>query len=133
MMRPREIMRALRRLRVETGSLACAGCGHEHNCGIHGCAIIRGAGNLIDSQRALIQALKQANDDHRDMLAARERAASPAAVDRLMESICDRCRYELEGQLDQSTRRMYDVLCRNFSAIGIPNVKKGGDGHGGDT
>ena len=39
----------------------------------------------------------------------------------------------LEGQLDQSTRRMYDVLCRNFSAIGIPNVKKGGDGHGGDT
>lgn len=96
-MRPHEIVRALRRLRVETGSLACAGCGHEHNCGIHGCAIIRGAGNLIDSQRALIQALKQANDDHRDMLAARERAASPAAVDRLMESICDRCRYELEA------------------------------------
>lgn len=30
----------------------------------------------------------------------------------------------LEGQLDQSTRRMYEVLCRNFSAIGIPNVKK---------
>ncbi len=39
----------------------------------------------------------------------------------------------LEGQLSQSARRMYDVLCRNFSAIGIPNVKKGGDGHGGDT
>ena len=30
----------------------------------------------------------------------------------------------LEGQLDQSTRRMYDVLCRNFSAIGMPIVKK---------
>lgn len=30
----------------------------------------------------------------------------------------------LEGQLGQSKRRMYDVLCRNFSAIGIPNVKK---------
>lgn len=39
----------------------------------------------------------------------------------------------LEGQLDQSARRMYDVLCQNFSAIGIPIVKKGGDGHGGDT
>lgn len=39
----------------------------------------------------------------------------------------------LEGQLDQSTRRMYEVLCRNFSAIGIPMAKKGGDGHGGDT
>ena len=30
----------------------------------------------------------------------------------------------LEGQLDQSTRRMYEVLCRNFSAIGIPIAKK---------
>lgn len=39
----------------------------------------------------------------------------------------------LEGQLDQSTRRMYDVLCQNFAAIGIPIAKKGGDGHGGNT
>lgn len=39
----------------------------------------------------------------------------------------------LEGRLGQSKRRMYDVLCRNFSSIGIPNVKKGGDGRGGDT
>ena len=39
----------------------------------------------------------------------------------------------LEGQLDQSTRRMYDALCQNFSAIGVLNMKKGGDGHGGDT
>lgn len=31
----------------------------------------------------------------------------------------------LEAQLDQSTRRMYEVLCRNFAAIGIPTVKKG--------
>ena len=38
----------------------------------------------------------------------------------------------LEGQLGQSKRRMYDVLCRNFAAIGIPNVN-GEDGHGGDT
>ena len=34
---------ALRRLRVETGSLACFGCGHEHNCSTHGCAILRNA------------------------------------------------------------------------------------------
>lgn len=96
-MRPHEIMRALRRLRVETGSLACASCGHEHNCGIHGCAIIRAAGNLIDNQRALIDALKQANQDHKAMLAERDRAASPAAVEELMERICGRCRYELEA------------------------------------
>ena len=34
---------ALRRLTVQTGSLACLGCGHEHNCAIQGCAIIRNA------------------------------------------------------------------------------------------
>ena len=37
----RELIAALRRLKVETGSLACMGCGYEHNCGIHGCAILR--------------------------------------------------------------------------------------------
>lgn len=36
-----ELITALQRLKVETGSIACLGCGHEHNCGIHGCAIIR--------------------------------------------------------------------------------------------
>lgn len=36
-----ELIAALRRLKVETGSLACVGCGYEHNCGIHGCAILR--------------------------------------------------------------------------------------------
>ena len=34
---------ALRRLRVETGSLVYFGCGHEHNCSTHGCAILRNA------------------------------------------------------------------------------------------
>lgn len=40
-MSSRELIAALRRLKVETGSLACMGCGYEHNCGIHGCAILR--------------------------------------------------------------------------------------------
>lgn len=42
-----EILCALDALAVQTGSLACQGCGHEHNCGIHGCAIIREAGKII--------------------------------------------------------------------------------------
>lgn len=40
-MSDRELIAALRRLRVETGSLVCVGCGYEHDCGIHGCAILR--------------------------------------------------------------------------------------------
>ena len=38
----------LRRMSVETGSLACLGCGHEHNCGIHGCALLRQAAETIE-------------------------------------------------------------------------------------
>lgn len=35
-MRDEDLLAALRRLKVQTGSLACLGCGHEHDCGIHG-------------------------------------------------------------------------------------------------
>lgn len=43
-----KLITALQRLKVETGSIACLGCGHEHNCGIHGCAIIRDAADRLD-------------------------------------------------------------------------------------
>ena len=43
-----ELITALRRLKVETGSLACLGCGYEHNCGIHGCAIINAAADRLE-------------------------------------------------------------------------------------
>ena len=42
-----DLLQALARLRVDTGSLACLGCGHEHNCSTHGCAILRAAADLI--------------------------------------------------------------------------------------
>ena len=41
MMTNADLAAALRRIAPETGSLACFGCGHEHNCGIHGCALLR--------------------------------------------------------------------------------------------
>lgn len=49
MMTPNNLVSALRRLRVETGSIACLGCGHEHGCSVHGCAIIREAADLIEA------------------------------------------------------------------------------------
>lgn len=42
-----ELITALERLKVETGSLACLGCGHEHSCSTHGCAIIREAAEVL--------------------------------------------------------------------------------------
>lgn len=45
----KECIKALKRLKVETGSLACTGCGHEHNCGIHGCKVIRAAAERLEA------------------------------------------------------------------------------------
>lgn len=47
----KELYKALRMLAVETGSLPCLGCGHENNCGIHGCAILRAASETIRQLR----------------------------------------------------------------------------------
>lgn len=35
-----ELAKALRAMKVETGSLVCLGCRYENNCGIKGCAIL---------------------------------------------------------------------------------------------
>lgn len=47
-MKTEDILAALLRLKVETGSLACMGCGREHDCGTHGCRIMREAAELIE-------------------------------------------------------------------------------------
>ena len=58
-MRDQELVSAIRRLKVETGSLACMGCGHEHNCGVSGCAVMREAADRIVNQGTHIAALQQ--------------------------------------------------------------------------
>ena len=45
--RVNSLLADLKRLKVETGSLACMGCGREHNCGVHGCAILREAADVL--------------------------------------------------------------------------------------
>lgn len=50
-MNDKALIAALKWMKVETGSLACYGCGHEHNCGIHGCAIIRAAVEKLEKMR----------------------------------------------------------------------------------
>lgn len=51
-MRDEDLLAALRRLKVQTGSLTCLGCGREHNCGIHGCAILREAIAFVEKKLA---------------------------------------------------------------------------------
>lgn len=52
-----ELLKALARLRVETGSLACLGCGYEHNCSVHGCALLSEAWATLDYLRRREDAL----------------------------------------------------------------------------
>lgn len=44
----RELIAALRRLKVETGSIACLGCGYEHGCSVRGCRIMRLAAERLE-------------------------------------------------------------------------------------
>lgn len=75
-MNTQTLVSALRRLKVQTGSLACLGCGHEHNCGIHGCAIIREAAERISS----IQCVWSSFPDNIDHLLKLYRAAKEGRV-----------------------------------------------------
>ena len=59
-MKTDELIKALGWLKVQTGSLACLGCGQEHNCGLHGCAIAREAAvRLSLYEHALEQVAKE--------------------------------------------------------------------------
>lgn len=47
-----KLIKALRGLAVNTGSLACLGCGYEHRCALSGCAILRKAADAMESLQA---------------------------------------------------------------------------------
>lgn len=43
-------LRQLHRLAIERRPEACFGCGLEHNCSVHGCAVIRKALQLLGGE-----------------------------------------------------------------------------------
>lgn len=59
------IIKSLRRMAVNTGTLNCLGCGFEHNCGIHGCRVLREAADRLDELRRENDALFRAAMDNR--------------------------------------------------------------------
>ena len=58
-MKNEDIVKWLRSKKVETGSLLCLGCGHEHNCGIHGCAVMQAAADAMENLQTENAALHQ--------------------------------------------------------------------------
>ena len=92
-MKAEQIVTALKGLKVQTGSLACMGCGQEHNCGIHGCAIILAA----------IQELEQ----HAGALGAIAKTAKQlSAIRALVESLSAR---EAAREYRERTRNLNEI------------------------
>lgn len=75
-----KLIKALQRLKVKTGSIACLGCGHEHNCDIHGCAIIREAAEKLGDFNAVF------NEDTVVRLADRGLEVEPGRLRELAEA-----------------------------------------------
>lgn len=111
MMKRDEIVSGLRRQRVETGSIACLGCGWENSCGVRGCRIMQAAADMLENDEsqtialqrelALRQAqldcaaassavLKKQNEQMRDAAAQVTKLAAEAAVERDWISVEDR-------------------------------------------
>lgn len=95
-----DLLQALARLRVETGSLACLGCGREHNCSTKGCRILREAADLIrqlsDENTELREEVNLRGNAVRT--AKRKRAKAEAERDALLpyakEYGCETCKNE---------------------------------------
>lgn len=59
------IIKALRRMAVNTGTLNCLGCGYEHNCSVHGCRALREAADRLEQLQTENDALFRAAMDMR--------------------------------------------------------------------
>ena len=107
-----ELLQALARLRVETGSLACFGCGLEHNCSVHGCYVLREAAAQLDHFTSENRALRNASASKpakrsrdaiatylremvKELNAQREKAEAErdALLGELRKSGCTYCKY----------------------------------------
>lgn len=72
-------LRAMRTLKVQTGSLICLDCPYEDGCSVHGCAILRNAMEHMEAQLHLFGAYDAAmreNEELKRMLADSEEARS---------------------------------------------------------
>ena len=67
-----DMMRQLRILEIERRPEACLGCGHEHSCSVHGCAVINDAATELADKDAEIASLKSENERIRQNSVSKE-------------------------------------------------------------
>lgn len=44
-----KLVKQLRRLSIERRPEACLGCGFEHGCSVHGCAVIKRVAEMVEA------------------------------------------------------------------------------------
>ena len=49
-MKIEELAERLRHISMDVGTLTCLGCGHEHNCGTSGCAVLQEAADALEDK-----------------------------------------------------------------------------------
>lgn len=136
-METNKLITALRRMQVETGSLVCLGCGHEHGCSSHGCAILREAADRISE----LDDFDKSQSAKMLKTIAELRAALPVWIsveDRLPKPLEDVIVYYENGEIhfswvDHDGNWTYDALYGSAThwmpLPGLPEREKSG----GDT
>lgn len=91
-----KLLKALERLSLEPGSLVCLGCGWEHDCSTHGCAILRGVRSELEEAEA------RADEAEASLAAAvRDMEAMAAAIRALPvydTECCFLCKYDCPAE-----------------------------------
>lgn len=80
-----ELLKELRQLSVQTGSLACLGCGREHGCSVHGCAILKKAAEALEEAEGVVRSTGRLAKHYRD-----QRDAAVRQLRRIGD--CDTCK-----------------------------------------
>ena len=109
-----DLLQALARLRVETGSLACLGCGHEHNCSTHGCQILREAAAQLEHFIAENRALRNALATKPTKRSLYARATYLREMVKELNAQREKTEAERDALLEQIKARRSCLDCKHF-------------------
>ena len=81
----------LHELAIHTGDLkhSCLGCGHEHNCGVHGCAVLLAAEDAVVKLKAYVDLGFEPEEYKRTMSSDIIVRCAAAALGVSVEQLCE--------------------------------------------
>lgn len=82
------LIKWMRDISMQTGGLSCLGCGYEHNCSIHGCAVLKDAAAALSALSDEVFGLKAELETAR---AERDAAVEDLQKNRKHKCVC--CAY----------------------------------------